>query len=139
LGEKGIGFKVLSGEKADMNSGIVYSTEHGRICSDCGRPIAKCVCRQKESVPKRNGVVRVSRETKGRRGKGVTLISGVPLHLDGLRDLAKEFKEICGSGGTVKAGIIEIQGDHRDALTDLLIQKGYRVKPSGGTHHQSRQ
>ncbi|HLF91747.1 MAG TPA: hypothetical protein VI451_22605 [Anaerolineales bacterium] len=81
---------------------------------------------------KRDGIVRVSRETKGRKGKGVTLISGVPLHPDGLRELAKEFKKTCGSGGTVKAGIIEIQGDHRETLMELLIQKGYRVKSSGG-------
>ena len=115
-----------------MNSGIVYSTEHGRTCPDCGRPIAKCVCRQKESAPKRDGIVRVSRETKRRRGKGVTLISGVPLHPDGLLALAKEFKQICGSGGTVKGGVIEIQGDHRAALTERLIERGYRVKLSGG-------
>jgi translation initiation factor 1 len=115
-----------------MTSGIVYSTEHGRLCPDCGRPVAKCVCRQKEAAPKRDGVVRVSRETKGRKGKGVTLIIGVPLHPEGLRELAKEFKRICGSGGTVKAGVIEIQGDHREALMERLIQKGYRVKSSGG-------
>jgi len=119
-----------------MNSGIVYSTEHGRICPDCDRPIANCVCRQKESAPKRDakrdGIVRVSRETKGRKGKGVTLISGVPLHPEGLLALAKEFKQICGSGGTVKTGVIEIQGDHRKILMDLIAQKGYRVKLSGG-------
>jgi len=78
-----------------------------------------------------SGTVKISRETKGRRGKGVTLITGVPLHPDGLRELAKEFKQCCGSGGTVKAGVIEIQGDHRETLMKLLIQKGYRVKPSG--------
>jgi len=78
-----------------------------------------------------SGTVKISRETKGRRGKGVTLITGVPLHPDGLRELAKEFKQTCGTGGTVKAGVIEIQGDHRETLMKLLIQKGYRVKPSG--------
>jgi translation initiation factor 1 len=83
-------------------------------------------------VSRRDGVVRVSRETKGRKGKGVTLISGVPLHPDGLRALAKEFKQTCGSGGTVKEGIIEIQGDHRDFLVDALQKKGYTVKRSGG-------
>jgi len=114
-----------------MNPGIVYSTEHGKMCPDCGKPIAQCVCRRKESIPK-GGIVRVSRETKGRKGKGVTLISGVPLHPDGLRALAKEFKQICGSGGTVKDGIIEIQGDHRDFLVDALQRKGYTVKRSGG-------
>lgn len=115
-----------------MSSGIVYSTEHGKICPDCGKSIAQCVCRPKESVPKGGGIVRVSRETKGRKGKGVTLISGVPLHPDGLLALAKALKQTCGSGGTVKAGVIEIQGDHRDLLVDTLQKKGYTVKRLGG-------
>ena len=115
-----------------MNSGIVYSTEHGRICPDCGKPIANCVCRKKEPAPKRDGVVRVSRETKGRKGKGVTLITGVPLHPDGLLALAKEFKQVCGSGGTVKAGVIEIQGDHRDVIVAELVKLGWPAKKSGG-------
>ncbi len=85
-----------------------------------------------KSIPKRDGVVSVSRETKGRKGKGVTLISGIPIHPEGLRALAKEFKQSCGSGGTVKEGVIEIQGDHRDAVMEMLIKKGYRVKRSGG-------
>lgn len=115
-----------------MKSGVVYSTESGRICPECGEPIAKCICGRKESVPKRDGVVRVSREPKGRKGKGVTLITGIPLHPEGLRALAKEFKQSTGSGGTVKEGVSEIQGDHRDTLMEMLIKKGYRVKRSGG-------
>lgn len=115
-----------------MNSGIVYSTEHGKMCPDCGAPAAKCRCRQKQPVPKGDGIVRVSRETKGRKGKGVTLITGVPLHPEGLRNLAKELKQTCGSGGTVKEGVIEIQGDHRDTLVEALGKKGYVVKRAGG-------
>jgi len=115
-----------------MGPGIVYSTDHGKICPDCGKPIPKCVCHPKESVPKGDGIVRVSLETKGRRGKGVTLISGIPLDRESLRDLAKALKQTCGSGGTVKEGIIEIQGDHRDLLVDALKKKGYTVKRSGG-------
>ena len=115
-----------------MTSGIVYSTEQGRICPDCGAPIAKCRCRQKQTAPKGDGIVRVSRETKGRKGKGVTLITGVPLHPEGLKTLAKALKQACGSGGTVKEGIIEIQGDHRDAVEAALRQKGYTVKRAGG-------
>ncbi len=115
-----------------MSPGIVYSTEHGKVCPDCGKPIAQCVCRSKESVPKGDGIVRVSLETKGRKGKGVTLISGIPLDRERLRDLAKALKQTCGSGGTVKEGIIEIQGDHRDFLVDALTKKGYTVKRSGG-------
>ncbi len=115
-----------------MSPGIVYSTEHGKVCPDCGKPIAQCVCRSKESVPKGDGIVRVSLETKGRKGKGVTLISGIPLDRERLRVLAKALKQTCGSGGTVKEGIIEIQGDHRDFLVDALTKKGYTVKRSGG-------
>lgn len=118
--------------KTEMNSGIVYSTEHGKMCPDCGEPAAKCRCRPKGTAPKGDGIVRVSRETKGRKGKGVTLITGVPLHPDGLRALAKELKQTCGSGGTVKEGVIEIQGDHRDTLVEALGKKGYAVKRAGG-------
>ena len=115
-----------------MNLDTVYSTEHGKMCPDCGEPFAQCVCRPKESIPKGDGVVRVSRETKGRKGKGMTLITGIPLNRDRLLDLAKELKQTCGSGGTVKEGVIEIQGDHRDTLMELLREKGYHVKCSGG-------
>ena len=79
-----------------------------------------------------DGIVRVGRETKGRRGKGVTVITGIPLDHDGLRDLAKQFKQACGSGGTVMEGVIEIQGDHRDRLVEKLKNLGYTVKRSGG-------
>jgi len=115
-----------------MNSGWVYSTEHGKICPGCGEPVAKCRCRQDKPAPKGDGIVRISRETKGRKGKGVTLIAGVPLHPEGLLELAKGLKQRCGSGGTVKEGIIEIQGDHRDAVEEMLREKGYRVKRAGG-------
>jgi translation initiation factor 1 len=115
-----------------MTSGIVYSTEHGEMCPGCGEPIGKCVCRKKQSAPKGDGIVRVGRETKGRQGKGVTLIKGVPLHPEGLQNLAKELKQACGSGGTVKEGVIEIQGDHRDTVEEALRKKGYAVKRSGG-------
>jgi translation initiation factor 1 len=76
--------------------------------------------------------VRVGRESKGRKGKGVTLISGVPLTPEGLKNLASELKHKCGTGGTLKNGVIEIQGDHRDVLIELLKAKGWTVKRSGG-------
>jgi translation initiation factor 1 len=75
--------------------------------------------------------VKVGRETKGRKGKGVTVITGVPLDYNGIRKLAKQFKQTCGSGGTVKEGVIEIQGDHRDRLAEKLKNLGYTVKLSG--------
>ena len=84
------------------------------------------------AAPQGDGIVRVGRETKGRRGKGVTVISGVPLAGDALEELATRLKKRCGSGGTVHAGVIEIQGDHRDALVAELGRLGYTVKRSGG-------
>ncbi len=114
-------------------SNLVYSSEHGRMCPACGKPAAGCVCRK--PVPASlagDGVVRVGRETKGRKGKGVTLISGVPLPPEELKALAKELKTRCGSGGTLKEGVIEIQGDHRDVLIELLKNRGWPVKRSGG-------
>jgi len=79
-----------------------------------------------------DGVVRVSRETKGRKGKGVTLVTGAPLAGDALKDLAKKLKQRCGSGGTVKDGVIEIQGDHRDVVVAELSALGWTVKKAGG-------
>ena len=83
-------------------------------------------------MPRGDGTVRVSRETKGRKGKGVTLISGVPLGVEALAALAKDLKQRCGTGGTVKDGVIEIQGDHRDRLVEELQSRGHRVKRAGG-------
>jgi translation initiation factor 1 len=112
--------------------GPVYSTEHGRLCPACGKPVASCVCRRNTPLPKTDGIVRVQRETKGRKGKGVTLITGVPLVSDELGQLARQLKTKCGSGGTVKDGVIEIQGDHCVALMEELKKLGYVVKRSGG-------
>ncbi len=81
---------------------------------------------------KNDGIVRLMRETKGRKGKGVTLISGVPMDNEGLKKLTKSLKQKCGSGGSLKNGIIEIQGDHRDVLEKELGRLGYKVKRSGG-------
>lgn len=115
-----------------MTSRPVYSTTHGRLCPDCGRPVAQCICRRAPAPPKGDGIVRVGRETKGRAGKGVTIITGVPLAGDQLAALATALKKRCGTGGTVKDGVIEIQGDHRDVLVAELTQRGFRVKKAGG-------
>ena len=118
------------------NSGAVYSSDHGEMCPNCNRPMADCTCRQNArqgtSGPSGDGVVRVSRETKGRKGKGVTVITGVPLDPNGIKELARELKQRCGTGGTVKDGAIEIQGDHRDVLVVELKKHGWTVKRSGG-------
>ena len=116
-----------------FNASLVYSSDKGRICRDCGKPVAFCVCRQSASpASPGDGVVRVGRETKGRKGKGVTIVSGVPLPPAELKTLARELKQKCGSGGTLKDGIIEVQGDHRDTLVDFLKGRGWTVKRSGG-------
>ena len=119
--------------KKDKTSGLVYSTDHGRMCPVCGNPTDQCVCKQDASAaPPGDGIVRVGRETKGRKGKGVTTITGVPLPAAKLKHLARELKARCGCGGTVKEGIIEIQGDHRDTLIEILASKGWTAKRSGG-------
>ena len=118
----------MSNEKRNL----VYSTAHGRMCPKCGWPIDKCACSKESAIPKGDGVVRVGRETKGRKGKGVTLITDIPLDEEELKQLASELKHKCGTGGTIKDGVIEIQGDHRDVLVAELIKRGYKAKKSGG-------
>jgi translation initiation factor 1 len=115
-----------------MKSILVYATGQGAICPGCGKPAGLCACRAAAAGPRDDGIVRLSRETKGRKGKGVTLIAGVPLDETGLAALAKDLKQRCGTGGTVRAGVIEIQGDHRDRLLEDLKSRGYRVKKAGG-------
>lgn len=110
----------------------VYSSQKGRTCPHCGRPEKDCVCRKNPRAERGDGIVRVKREVAGRRGKPVTTISGVPLPADELRDLAGELKRRCGSGGTAKDGVIEIQGDHREVVIPELEARGYTVKRAGG-------
>src|SRR5688572_13171935 len=113
--------------------GLVYSTDGGKCCPKCNVPIAKCQCAQKErEKPKGAGDVKVRRETKGRGGKTVSTISGVPLGSPLIEKLAKELKQRCGAGGSVKDGVIEIQGDHVDSLLEELKRRGYQAKRSGG-------
>ena len=118
--------------KPDNHSSIVYSTEQGRMCPDCSLPLAKCACGQRQTVVKGDGTVRVALETKGRKGKGVTIISGIPVNHDTLKEIAKRLKQKCAGGGTVNNGIIEIQGDHRDSMVAELKGLGYKVKRAGG-------
>ena len=113
------------------NSGLVYSTEHGKMCPGCSRPIGQCSCKQQQRLPK-DGIIRLMRETKGRKGKGVTLVTGIPLEDAALKKLAKRLKQKCGSGGSIKNRVIEIQGEQRDVLERELTALGYKVKRSGG-------
>jgi len=113
--------------------GIVYSTGIGERCPNCLRPARECVC--KRGTPGKataGGAVRVSRETQGRKGKGVTVITGLGLPPDELDALATELKKRCGSGGASSDGRIEIQGDHRDRLVEELIRRGWPAKRAGG-------
>lgn len=114
------------------SGGLVYSTDSGRMCPACRQPVAQCHCKQAVSFPKGDGVARVGRETKGRGGKAVTVVRGVALAPDALAALGKQLRTQCGSGGTVKDGVIEIQGDHADRVVALLQQLGHTAKRAGG-------
>lgn len=126
--------KATSNRKGPSDGGgIVYSTDVGERCPNCLRAVRECVC--KKGTPGKaasDGVVRVSRETQGRKGKGVTVIAGLGLPADQLEALATELKKRCGSGGSVENGRIEIQGDHRDRLVEDLTKRGFKAKRAGG-------
>ena len=120
----------LSGASGS-SGGLVYSTDTGRMCPGCRQAVASCICK-KAQMPVTDGTVRVSRETKGRGGKSVTVIKGLPLDALALAQLGKQLKAQCGSGGTAKDGVIEVQGDHCDQLVEALKKLGYAVKRAGG-------
>ncbi|MDP1954111.1 MAG: translation initiation factor Sui1 [Polaromonas sp.] len=119
-------------KSAKMSGGLVYSTDAGRMCPACRRPIAQCVCRQAKPTGAADGIVRVVCETKGRGGKSVTVIRGLALDTAALTLLGKQLKAACGSGGTVKDGVIEVQGEHMATVMALLQKQGWTVKQAGG-------
>ena len=124
---------MTTSSRSRDGGGIVYSTDVGARCPNCLRPIRECIC--KEGTPGKtssDGIVRVSRETQGRTGKGVTVITGLGLSAENMATLATELKKKCGSGGGVENGRIEIQGDHRDRLVEELIRRGWKAKRAGG-------
>ena len=114
------------------NGGLVYSTEAGRMCPVCRSPIAQCTCRKSAAAPAGDGVVRLFFETKGRGGKGVTVVRGLGLAEDALAALGKKLKAACGVGGTAKDGVVELQGDHRDRVMALLAAQGIKARKAGG-------
>ena len=114
------------------NSRLVYSTDSGRRCPQCQRPVIDCVCGKDRPAALGDGIVRLHRETKGRGGKAVTIIKGLPLERSELKTLAKALKQKCGVGGALKDDNIEIQGDQRNLLKEELEKRGYVVKISGG-------
>jgi translation initiation factor 1 len=116
-----------------MAARIIYSTGMGSLCPNCRRPVRDCVC--PKGVPgaaKFGTTVRVGREVKGRAGKGVTTVTGLPLAMAEIDALATRLKKRCGSGGTVRDGVIEIQGDHRDVIVGELLKLGWPAKKAGG-------
>ncbi|MCY7371718.1 MAG: translation initiation factor Sui1 [Polaromonas sp.] len=112
-------------------SRLVYTTEGGRACPRCRRPVAACTCSQ-AAPPHAAGPVRVLLQSKGRGGKSVTLVQGLPLVGEALNALARQLRTACGSGGTVKAGVVEVQGDHCERVLAELQRVGYRAKRAGG-------
>lgn len=116
-----------------MSGGLVYSTDGGRMCPTCRRPLTACACAAQAAAPKGDGVVRVSRESKGRGGKTVTLVRGLALDAMALAALGKRLRSACGTGGTVKDGALEIQGDHAERVVERLKAEGFaNVKRAGG-------
>ena len=110
----------------------MYTTATGRLCPDCGQPRGTCRCKARRAPAPVAGPVRVARETQGRGGKGVTVITGLALAVTELETLARELKQRCGSGGRVADGRIEIQGEHRDAIVAELGRRGIVAKRAGG-------
>ena len=102
------------------------------MCPACRRPLAQCSCSKAAPLPPSDGIVRVLRETKGRGGKAVTVVRGAPGDAAALVRLGQELKAACGSGGTVKDGTIEVQGDHVEKIMAFLQQRGHKVKRAGG-------
>jgi translation initiation factor 1 len=101
------------------------------MCPACRRPVASCACKA-TAILTGDGVVRVSRQTKGRGGKSVTLVKGLALDAAALASLGKQLRTACGCGGTVKDGVIEVQGDHCDLVMEVLEKQGHRPKRAGG-------
>jgi translation initiation factor 1 len=115
-----------------MPERLVYSTGIGTLCPNCRRAVRDCVCPKGTPGRASSDAVRVGRETRGRAGKGVTTVTGLPLCASDLATLAAALKKRCGSGGTVREGVIEIQGDHRDTIVAELSKLGWAAKKSGG-------
>jgi translation initiation factor 1 len=112
------------------SGGLVYSTDGGRMCPVCRMPVAACACAA-ATVARGDGKVRVSRESAGRGGKVVTAVRGLPLDAAALVLLGKQLRAACGSGGTVKDGVIEVQGDHAVRVLELLVGQGFAAKRAG--------
>lgn len=120
-------------------SRLVWSSDSGRICPECCKPVSSCICRKKKKEsenPARkypdDGIIRVMRETKGHKGKTVTIIGNTPFKENELKEFTKKLKARCGTGGSIKNNEILIQGDHRQVILDEIVKHGYKAKLAGG-------
>ena len=111
---------------------VVYSTDKGTVCPSCGHPAGNCRCSPNSAAPQGDGIVRIRREVQGRKGKTVTTVRGLALPAAELKELGSRLKRKCGSGGSIRNGVVEIQGDHVDKLIGELTGLGYTVKRAGG-------
>lgn len=121
------------GMKPACFGGLVYSTDTGRMCPQCRQAVVVCGCAAlARQTAVGDGVVRVSRQTKGRGGKAVTIVRGLALDTAALADLGKRLRAACGAGGTAKDGVLEVQGDHVNQVVDWLKSAGHAAKRAGG-------
>jgi translation initiation factor 1 len=120
-------------KKEERKGGLVYSTEVGRTCPACRKALDLCSCvsAARQAIAG-DGQVRVSRQTKGRGGKCVTLVKGVALDGMALAVLGKQLRAACGAGGTAKDGVIEVQGDHCELVLETLKKMGHDARRAGG-------
>jgi translation initiation factor 1 len=112
----------------DMENKLVYSTEFGKMCPGCEKPVKNCICKKKENLNFGDGIIKIKKDKKGRRGKIVILISNIPLDENGRKKLLKDLKKRFGTGGAYKNGIVEIQGDIEVQISKELIKRGFKVK-----------
>ncbi len=128
-------FLIFPAERADMKKKItciVYSTAKGRMCPSCNLPAAECICGGAKTSLPGDGIVRVRREAKGRGGKIMTVISGIPLDTEEIHNLAAQLKRKRGTGGAIRNNAIEIQGDHVEWILAELSGRGMNAKRAGG-------
>jgi translation initiation factor 1 len=118
--------------KTKIKGNAVYSTDQGRLCPQCHRAVTGCVCGTNRLCHVGDGIVRISRETKGRGGKAVTVVTGLPVPPSELKAIAKMLKQKCGVGGAIKGEQIEIQGDQRVTCKSTLEHLGFTCKLAGG-------
>ncbi len=121
--------------KPTSSGGLVYSTDSGRTCPTCRQALADCRCKAlaaSAALAQGDGIARVTREKQGRGGKTVTVVRGLQMEAVALAALGKRLRNACGAGGTAKDGVLEVQGDHAERVTALLLAEGHKAKRAGG-------